>query len=251
VKLKIDFAVAHLVQKSKYSPPKRVKGKIMRAQLRNYLFEMALLSAPLLTAANVKAGPVLNDWFALGSGCRAKSNLPGNVYMKNLGRDHLHPDIYRVEFTFQDLNLKGDSAPQSVLIFARECAIRLNINPPKNRKLVSLRARTEVVTNKDKGIDLNTDSELILGSISLASTKNTAGHQTLVQNTIEKIELASDGTTGSVMPNLGCGEAKIAGFNYSWIAKRQSPDLTNMSVNLGKGKNLILEATLAACDAQN
>lgn len=225
------------------------KGKIMHATRQICPIYVALLSLMYIFPTNVHAKPVLNDWFALGSGCRAKSNVPGNVSRRNLSANAELPDVYRVEFTFKDLSLKQDMAPKDVLQFARECAIRLNINPPKNRKIVSLRARTEVVTNKNTGVMLDAQSELIIGAVSLASERRTENDQAQILNKVDKIELESDGSSGSPMPLFGCGEAKIVGFNFSWIATRKSSDIAELSVNLGKRKNLVIEATLAACDS--
>ena len=203
----------------------------------------------LLTANSAHAAlkPVLNDWFALGSGCRAKSDLPGNVRMETLASDPSRPNIYRVKFIFNGFELKGDTAERQVTQFARECAVRLNINPPQGKKIVDIRAETAIVASKDLGATLDVNAELKIGSTSLGYVRRTLAVNSRSQPLEEKIELASGSSKDNSLPALGCGEAKVIGFDYSWIAKRDQPQISSLSVELGHDKSLIVEATLAPC----
>lgn len=47
--------------------------------------------------------PVLNDWFALGSGCRAKSDVPGDVSKEDLPGDPMRPNVHRARFHLDQL----------------------------------------------------------------------------------------------------------------------------------------------------
>jgi hypothetical protein len=192
--------------------------------------------------------PVLNDWFALGSGCRAKSDLPGNVRMETLASDPSRPNTYRVRFVFSGLELKGDTADSQVMQFARECAVRLNINPPAGRRIVDVKAETAVVASKDLGATLDINAELKIGATSLGSVRRTLASNARAQPIEEKIELASSSSKDKSLPELSCGESKIIGFDYSWIVKRDQKQITSLSVELGQEKSLIVEAALAACN---
>lgn len=213
----------------------------------NRVLMTAAASMFVSTISMAAAKPVLNDWFALGSGCRAKSDLPGNVKMEDLPIDPAHPNVHRVKFTFSGFELHGDTADKQVPQFARECAVRLNINPPAGKKLVELRAKTAVAAGKDVGASLDLLAELKIGSVSLGTVRKTldANARTAIQE--EAIDLAAGAKSGQALPALNCGEAKIIGFDYSWIAKRDKQDLSSLSVELSRDKSLIIEATLAEC----
>lgn len=219
----------------------------MKFNWLNRVLMMAAVSASVSTAAMAVTKPVLNDWFALGSGCRAKSDLPGNVKMESLPTDPAHPNVHRVKFTLTGFELKGDTADKRVPQFARECAVRLNINPPAGKKLVELRAKTAVAAGKDVGASLDLLAELKLGSVSLGTVRKTldANARTAVQE--EGVDLAAGAKSGAALPTLGCGEAKIIGFDYSWIARREKQELSSLSVELSGDKSLVIEATLAEC----
>lgn len=221
-----------------------MKSQSFANVMLTFAFVVSLSSAPARGATK----PVLNDWFALGSGCRAKSDLPGNVKMEALASDPARPHAYRVKFTFVGLELRGDTAEKQVTQFARECAVRLNINPPPGKKIVDLRAETSVIASKDLGATLDLNAELKLGATSLGSVRRTLAANARSQASEEKIELASNSNGGIALPEMTCGQPKIIGFDYSWIAKRDQPQLSSLSVELGADKSLILEATLADCD---
>jgi hypothetical protein len=208
---------------------------------------VASFGLAVMSTAAFADKPVLNDWFALGSGCKAKSDLPGNVKMETLPQDPQRPLAYRVKFTFSNFEIHGDSEDKDKETFARECAVRLNINPPKDKKITEIRALTSLATSKDLGATLDLSSELKLGATSLGSIRKTMAASARVEPSEEKIELASNKDKGTPLPNLNCGEAKIIGFDYSWIAKREKKQLSSLSVGLGKEKSLIVEASLSDC----
>lgn len=219
----------------------------MKSIKLNRALMLAALAGSVSTATIAATKPVLNDWFALGSGCRAKSDLSGNVRMEQLPADPAHPEVYRVKFTFTGFELHGNTADKQVAQFARECAVRLNLNPPAGKKLVELRAKTSVTAGKDVGAALDLLAELKLGSASLGTVRKTldANARTAAQE--DAIDLASGTKSGQPLPSLGCGEAKIIGFDYSWIARREKQEISSLSVELGREKSLIVEATLAEC----
>jgi len=147
-------------------------------------FSMGLTGAAI---ANPK--PVLNDWFALGSGCRAKSDLPGNVRMEQIDSGS-EKDLHRVKFYFTDFALEGSKSNLANKKFGRECAVRLNINPPAGKRLVGLRAVTAVQANKDAGPSLDVVSELKLGSVSLISDEQKLSSKDKISKKNVEVDLA-------------------------------------------------------------
>jgi len=204
----------------------------------------------LITTSQIYAAdlPVLNTWFALGSGCRAKSDLRGNVRMELVPSDPGRPDVYRAKFIFNGLELRGDSSAKETLQFAKECAVRLNINPPKGKKISELRAVTSIATSKDLGASLDISSELKLGAASLGVVRKTLASNARALPAEEIVDIESDHDSRNLMPDIACGQPKVIGFDYSWIAKRDRAQLSSLAVELGQDKSLIVEATLTSCE---
>lgn len=218
-------------------------------KIRN-LTQWFMLAATLslgATIAEAATKPVLNDWFALGSGCRARNDLPGNVKMEGVPADAGSQDLYRAKFTFTDFALKGEAFDASRKKFGRECAVRLNINPPAGKKIVGIRARTKVSTAKETGPALDILSELKLGAASIGRIQRKLDNTARVAGREDIIDLEAGAGTSEPLPQLGCGEPKIIGFDYSWIATREKDQNGAMRVELGKDKTLVIEATLADC----
>ncbi len=212
--------------------------------VRSWLCVLAIVgSSPTMAASK----PVLNDWFALGSGCRARSDLPGNVRMEGVPAIAGTPDTYQAKFIFKDFSLGSSVASMASKKFGRECAVRLNINPPTGKKIIGLRAVTSVIATKEPGPELDLLAELKLGSASLGQSQSKLGDASMVRQREERIELQAGGGSQAPLPQLGCGEPKIIGFDYSWIATRAADSRPAIRVELGKEKTLTIEAQLADC----
>lgn len=211
-------------------------------------FFFVALSVGTPAVAAVK--PVLNEWFALGSGCRARSDLPGNVRMEGVPAMAGAPDTYQAKFFFKDFALNSEIAQPKSKKFGRECAVRLNINPPPGKKIVGLKAVTNLIATKETGPELDLLAELKLGSVSLGQSQSKLGESSKVRLREEKIELQAGIDSQAPLPQLGCGEPKIIGFDYSWIATRATDGRPSMRVELGKEKTLLIEAKLADCQPE-
>lgn len=202
------------------------------------------------TAFQTSAGdlPVLNRWFALGSGCRAKDDLPGDVTMEMLPQDPMRPNAYRARFHLDRLHLAPSLlADTSTLKFARECSIRLNINPPAGKKVTKVTATTGVAVDKPEGPKLTVLSELKIGNATLGRQESTFATSESVQSKESAITLVPGAKLDEQFPVLACAEPKIIGFNYTWIAERTAPS-ESVDVQLSGAKTLDIEAELSSCD---
>lgn len=220
----------------------------MLARNRKCWLGIALIFCGFAPVAHASTKQVLNDWFALGSGCRAKSDLPGNVRVEGVPAEAGAPDSYKVKFLFTDLALRGETADPTLKKFGRECAVRLNINPPEGKKIVSIRAKTRITASKETGPALDILSELKLGAASIGKIQRKLDHGARVAAREDEIDLEAGQGTSEPLPQLGCGEPKIIGFDYSWIATREKDQKGTLLVALGKEKSLVIEATLASCN---
>lgn len=191
---------------------------------------------------------VLNHWFALGSGCRAKDDVPGDVTMELLPPDPLRPNIHRARFHLDRLHLdSGALSDKSLLKFARECSVRLNINPPPGKKVVGVKATTGIAVEKPQGTKLTVLSELKIGNTTLGHDESAFPSDTIVQSKKSVVELAPGTRMEERFPALTCAEPKIIGFNYTWMAERNAATET-VDVQLSDAKTLDIEAELASCN---
>jgi hypothetical protein len=190
--------------------------------------------------------PVLNTWFALGSGCRARSDAPGDVSMERVPQDPARPNVYRARFHLDSYQAASDALGENPPVkFARECAVRLNINPPAGMKLVNLHAATDVIEDKGPGVKLTVRDELKLGNATLGLSDFVYDQGKALFHHDDAVSL-TPGTNGLPMPALKCAEPKIIGFDYTFLVERPSA-ADEVHVQLNGAKTLEIEAELAPC----
>jgi hypothetical protein len=212
--------------------------------VKKFVLMMVALSA---SAALASDRPVLNDWFALGSGCRARSDLPGNVEMKRLPEMGRTKNVYVAKFRFNNFSLGDERFPEKLKQVGRECAVRLNINPPQGKRILSIRANTSVSVSKSPGHSLDLLAELKLGAESLGRDSQKIGISDTRHSAIRAIRLEAGQGYSTPLPQLGCEEPKIIGFDYSWIVSRGQGSSIAATVDLGAEKVLVIEAELGDC----
>jgi hypothetical protein len=190
--------------------------------------------------------PVLNTWFALGSGCRARSDAAGDVAMERLPQDPNRPNVYRVRFHLDSYQAASDALGANPPVkFARECAVRVNINPPAGMKLVDVHAATDVVEDKGAGVKLTVRNELKLGNATLGAADFVYDQGRALFHHDDAIAL-KPGLNGAPMPTLKCAEPKIIGYDYTFLAERPTA-ADEVHVQLSGAKTLDIEAELAPC----
>ncbi len=210
---------------------------------------LGLLLAPNTQAAPTPAKKVLNDWYALGSACRAKHDLPGNVRMEEVSAPL--PQMNKVKFTLDNVALSSDNPSKlSPLQFGKECSIRLNINPPAGKRLKRLIAITSLHASKAAEVDLLIHGELKLGAASLGHVQEISKVGQKISDKVIPIQFDTDlgppSEGDQPMPELKCGEAKIIGFDYTFIAKRTS-EKDAVLAEIGSPRTLEITAELENC----
>jgi hypothetical protein len=187
---------------------------------------------------------MFGDWFALGSGCKAKFDLPeSDVSVMFHGPSDGGDWVHHARFRLEKFELYANGQPTKL---ARECAIRLNLNPPPHARIVSVRAETSVESEKPKAADLVLFSELRIGNTPLARTSQHFDAKGPRRKTAESFDLSSGKDPAMPMPELGCGEPKILGFDFTWIADGTAAERP-VHVTLGHDRTLSLEVRVAPC----
>lgn len=219
--------------------------------LRKYLIAQRIVAVSFMTvfgsAALASDKAVLNDWFALGSGCRARSDLAGNVEMKLLSDRAHSKGIHAARFFFKNFKLADNNTSAGLKQFGRECAVRLNINPPPGKKILSLQAQTKFAIKKSQGYALDLLSELKLGPVSLGRDNQKFFVSDVQDYRTHSVSLSAGKGMPTSLPQLGCGEPKIIGFDYSWIVSERQPGTQTSPVELLDDNSLLIEAVLGDC----
>lgn len=221
-----------------------MNGKCLLKNLR-----MTLLLVASSQVARASDKPVLNDWFALGSGCRARSDLIGDVEMKLQPYRDNHQRVYAAKFFLKNLRLSEVHKNAKAKRFGLECAIRLNINPPPGKKIVALHARTKMNVAKNLGYELDLLAELKLGPMSLGQEARKFGIADVQDSKLHKVLLSAGQDSATALPQLGCGEPKIIGFDYSWVVSQIQTGNKIGPVELADDQSLLIEAALEECRA--
>ena len=221
--------------------------------VRQLLIAQRIIATLLMTifgsAALASDKAVLNDWFALGSGCRARSDLAGNVEMKLQSGRADATSVHAARFFFKDFKLADSNTSTGLRQFGRECAVRLNINPPPGKKILALHAQTKFAIKKGPGYALDLLSELKLGPVSLGHDRQNFLVSEVQDYRSHSVSLSAGKGALTGLPQLGCGEPKIIGFDYSWIVSERQPGKQTLPVELLDDSSLLIEAVLGDCGA--
>jgi hypothetical protein len=96
--------------------------------------------APALGSSNpgtsAETLPLVREWFALGSGRRAKSDMPGDVTMDVVAGNSTQSNRHQYTFHLDQFRLTSARRLSDAPVrFAKECAIRLAVQPPKGKRI--------------------------------------------------------------------------------------------------------------------
>jgi len=201
-------------------------------------------------AAATEQKEVLNNWFALGSGCRARHDLAGDVKLEKFQEKKDDSEVYGAKIYFEKFQLSSDTPSlRSPLLYGKECSVRININPPPGKRLKRLIAVSNVAASKNADSDLLLNGELKLGTLSLGNERLEYEKARVLDREVSPIfidtQLAKLKGTEE-MPVLGCGEAKIIGFDFTFVSQRET-EQSKFKAELADGNPLEIRAELENC----
>jgi hypothetical protein len=230
----------------------------MTGQMKTILALSCLITALALIAAEVNAASpsiqtakpssaTFSKWFALGSGCRARDDEPGDVKpIQNAKANRESPGHATFGLVLPQFKL----APTEVATrgIARECAIRVHLNSPAGYRLSRLRARLKMDVAKPAPGDLFLHQELKLGTETVAIKQVRLIRQAMRDQNVT-LDLDSSENPEINFKNLDCGAKKIAGVDLTWIYKNQESDgkPDGVAVQMGGDKSVIIEGDWERC----
>ncbi len=199
-----------------------------------------------------KQSPTLTEWFALGSGCRAKHDAPGDVQVQFESSTFGSTFQVSLKFSLPKYSLDGaNPINKEHPTFARECALRSAIKVPAGQKIRALRTNIPFVFSKDSGAKAQLAAQLHLGNSAVASKVSEIPLQAKVEHQKENIALNASNqllaaTSSEPFPPQECGAAKIVGLDLS-ITNWRDSFAQKISVNLEKPKTVALDIEFESC----
>lgn len=189
----------------------------------------------------------VNEWFALGSGCRAKHDQPGTVTMDYLGSDPKDPMTHLVRFTLGSYELDGDKPVRTNPTFARECAMRMSVTLPTNTQVKAVAAEAGAqIRVKSKPVKLQVASQFHLGASIVASKIDVHEVGKDLKNYEHRLDLKAVKGVDKDFPDQVCGSPKVVGLDLSlqnWRDKKED----TVYVNMAGDKTVLVKVTLEAC----
>lgn len=191
----------------------------------------------------------VKDWTAAGSGCRARKSKAGDVSLVDnalVPASSSHISVFK--FTLPEYGLSSPPAnPATSLTFARECALRVVAEPPKNFRIKSVAARTPIQYSKNEKTTLKMQYMLRLDGEIIAHSLTEVDGAEAFRNREQTAILSGE---RAVIENFTqqdvCGSPQMVGFDYTFIAARSALQDT-ASITLGDEKTLELAVELEPC----
>lgn len=196
---------------------------------------LLLMSGSAVPAGAARGQTDFSEWFALGSGCRAKFDIPGDVTKDLAPAPGIYPGYDRVRFHLPDFELTQDAQISPDRDFGRECSIRLKVLPPADEKIADVIAETEIEYSAFQSSKLTLATELKIGQqtidasiekppLSVPDTSNKLpvilGSPLMSEQNSQPENAAQK--PGTLFETLKCGEPKIIGLDLTWIVSNTS-----------------------------
>jgi hypothetical protein len=198
------------------------------------------------------AAPIFGEWFAVGSGCKATHKVPGNVQFK--GDEYTAGKVITGKFELLGYKLSSPPEnPKTSLAFARECNLRVKIQPPKHKKIVSVSSKTTVVASKDAALKLSLQNTLYMDTHMVGAYQNEIKSGEKVGNREFEVILSKGVWQGLAIPenasniDYACGQAMVFGSDFTAIAHRKSQNDEALVQLKGSERQLDFSIELEDC----
>lgn len=235
--------------------PFQQEGEAMTRYLWLLGISMFIGSSSFATKRDIEQDPGKNaliyDWSALGSGCRGGiKERKGNVTLAVT--PHIPPgaDRYRLRFALNKFRLESpvpkDQGPTN-LEFARDCAIRVAVNPPAGKRIQNVEAYATYSLTKPLNTDMRILAGLTIGMDNLGMVRMDFTRSEKFSNLIKDLRLAPGPSQENQMPETKCGQAKLVGLDLLFYVNR--PDNTAVvEMTLADNKVVDMMVDLEDCE---
>ncbi|MGC4063293.1 MAG: hypothetical protein QM784_01295 [Polyangiaceae bacterium] len=174
----------------------------------------------------------LRDWFAFGSGCRARASTPGDVSLQVKAST---PGAYRVQIALNSYKIApGDPIAVAVPSFARECGIRLAIHPAVGRRLRAVVTAPIFRIDKPVGPRVRVRGRLVLGDATLARFEKWFEAEQVTSRLPLPILWSTVAREQSVFDGVACAQPKLVGLDLSAAVVRQRAGPSDVTVDMNQ-----------------
>jgi hypothetical protein len=231
--------------------------------LRPFFLPLALLcvfsgvlnsAAALATQAEANSVAV-GDWFAVGSGCKSTHKKLGNVEFAGFKTSEKGSLIGT--FLLKDYRLSSPPTEEKTsLAFARECNVRVQVTPPKNKRVRTVSARTEWEVSKDAPVKVQLQNTLYIDSMRIGASYvevpagEKVGHRNYEIRLAENVFQGIAAEAPVERAPLGCGQMTVVGSDYTVIAHRKQKSDAALVRLKGETKDRVLEIALELEDCK-
>lgn len=177
-------------------------------------------SLPLLGAAKIGDAPKVLDWGALGSGCRSRPAEQSDVTL-------LEPILVKNGVVYQFLLSKyaidGEKpVTPSEPAFARDCSIRLVVQPPPGTRIQSIASESRFRINKSEGFSFQIAGAINTprAQIGLTSFLYDAQQRLTDTDVVVRVVPERGGVAGNMESQ--CDEARVLGVDLALSNDRKS-----------------------------
>ncbi|MEY2988203.1 MAG: hypothetical protein RJB13_1724 [Pseudomonadota bacterium] len=215
------------------------------------LVSLSACGAEASAQSTAEGSIVINvkDWTAAGSGCRARKSKAGDVsFVDNALAPASSSSISLLKFKLPNYGLTSPPEnPATSLTFARECALRVVAEPPKNFRIKSVAARTPVQFSKDATAAIKMQYMLRLDGEIIAHSLTEIEEGEAFRNREQQAILAGQRNDHENFSQQStCGIPQMLGFDYTFIAARSVPS-DSANITLAAEKLLELAVELEPC----
>lgn len=219
---------------------------------KSYILSLwSVLILPNVSLAAAKAGntatplPVLNKWFALGSGCKASWETKGDVFVES--PKPTTADSFKIRFSIPKFKLDAPAGSEvGKKAEAKECALRLNVNPPANKRVKFVTATTSLSESKATNSELTVLTELKIGTDTLHRNVQQYPAAEAFSNKVRQVQMIPGSKPDEMFPTLKCGTPKIIALNFTFLAKRTEKNQSAMA-ELSGDKSVDVVVDLEDC----
>jgi hypothetical protein len=203
------------------------------------------------TPKNRKKSDFIYDWSALGSGCKGgleKRN--GNVSLAL--KSNIPPGVnrYQLRFVLEKFKLESPvpkSQGRTNLKFARDCAIRVAVNPPAGKKIQNVEAYTAYSLTKPRNTEMQAMTGLSIGMSTLSTVAMDFQKDETFSNLIREVRLAPGQSPEDKMPETKCGQSKLVGLDLLLLVNRPD-DSVVVDMTLADNKVVDIIVDLEDCE---
>ncbi len=206
---------------------------------------------------------VIGSWLAAGSGCQANSQQQGDVSMLSVKPGEKSDDHQRVTFELKKYRLKplqqrqaGTNSPNAetleskkarLLNYARECALRVNVNPPPGKRLKMATASAELELTKGQDAQLLVAASLKVGAETVTQSRYHFKNDESFRYRRQKVDLLPGGSAVEQFPEIDCNAKKIVGVDLTFLTNKKKEDIA-VDARLFGPALLELEVTFEDCE---